>query len=328
MNDTIFYLKSIFGNKIYFLYNEYERNFPLFLKDEFDFLKFQLSGNERKYILTKPKKKFDIKLNTIRKQQNQIEKISGCYPVLVVDELRLSQRNALIQSDFAFVVPNHQIYIPNMMMNLTEKDVVKKEYDSYFSVQAQVLFIYMLLNRVKETNARQLSNQLPLSVATINRALNELVDRELIYTVGNNTRKAYKSIAKKLFWEKGKEFLFNPVSRVYYVKNRPYEFLMSNELALTRLSWSLNYSTMSYYAASNKEIAEMEASNFIDRYNLFDDSFYTIEQFKYDPKILSDSNYIDVISLFAQFKDHKDERIQMALDEIMGDVLNVEDNWD
>ena len=74
MNDTIFYLKSIFGNKIYFLYNEYERNFPLFLKDEFDFLKFQLSGNERKYILTKPKKKFDIKLNTIRKQQNQIEK--------------------------------------------------------------------------------------------------------------------------------------------------------------------------------------------------------------------------------------------------------------
>ena len=256
MNDVIGYLKSIFKNKITFLYNEHERNMPLYLTEQFVFLKFKIDGNDNKYILTESKEKIEIKINTIRKQISQIKKFSDCIPVMVFDELRLTQRNALIQADFPFVVPDYQVYIPNVMFNLLEKDVIKKEYNLAFSVPTQVVFIYLLLNGIKETNARKLLNALPFSVATINRALNELVARELLYTVGSNTRKTYRAIEKNELWDKGKEFLFNPVAKTYYIKNRHNEFLMSNELALARLSWSLNDSRLSYYAVTADEIAK------------------------------------------------------------------------
>lgn len=321
MNDVIGYLKSIFKNKITFLYNEYERNMPLYLTEQFVFLKFKIDGNDNKYILTESKEKIEIKINTIRKQTSQIKKFSNCIPVMVFDELRLTQRNALIQADFSFVVPDYQVYIPNVMFNLIEKDVIKKEYNLEFSVPTQVVFIYLLLNDIKETNARKLLNDLPFSVATINRSLNELVARELLYTVGSNTRKIYRAIEKNKFWDKGKEFLFNPVAKTYYIKNDLNNFLMSNELALARLSWSLNESRLSYYAVTADEIAELDDKIFIDRFNLFDDAHCVLEQFKYDPKILSNSQNIDIISLYAQFKDIKDERIQIALDEIIGEKI-------
>ncbi len=321
MNDVIGYLKSIFKNKITFLYNEHERNMPLYLTEQFVFLKFKIDGNDNKYILTEPKEKIEIKINTIRKQTSQIKKFSNCTPVMVFDELRLTQRNALIQADFSFVVPDYQVYIPNVMFNLIEKDVIKKEYNLEFSVPTQVVFIYILLNDIKETNARKLLNDLPFSVATINRSLNELVARELLYTVGSNTRKIYRTIEKNEFWNKGKEFLFNPIAKTYYIKNRHNEFLMSNELALARLSWSLNDSRLSYYAVTADEIDELDNKMFIEKFNLFDDEYCVLEQFKYDPKILSNSQYIDVVSLYAQFKDSKDERIQIALDEIIGEEI-------
>ncbi len=105
------------------------------MSEQFVFIKFKISGYENKYILTQPKEKIEIKINTKRKQISQIKKFSDCIPVMVFDELRLTQRNALIQADFPFVVPNYQIYIPNVMLNLLEKDVIKKEYISLIIAQ-------------------------------------------------------------------------------------------------------------------------------------------------------------------------------------------------
>ena len=322
MHNVINYLKSVFGNKITFLYNEYEKNMPFYMNEQFVFLKFTVDGNNNKYILVKPNKKIEIKINTIRKQIKQIENYSKCFPIIVFDELRLTQRNALINAGFSFVVPNYQIFIPDVMFNLVEKDVIKKEYDAVFSVSTQVVFIYMLLNDVVETNARRLINNLPFSASTMTRSLNELVERGLLNIDGSNTRKIYKTIGKSDFWEKGRQFLFNPVSKTYYTKlNVDFgKMLISNETALSKLSESLNESRIVYYAAESEEIKSIR-NYFVSQYNIFDDNYCIIEQFKYNPHILSNSDCIDVISLYAQFKDCKDERVQMALDEIIGEKI-------
>lgn len=322
MNNTIIYLKSVFGNRITFLYNEYEKNMPLYIIEQFTFLKFEIDGNKNKYILVKPNDKIEIKINTIRKQISQIKKYSNCFPVMVFDELRLTQRNALIEASFSFIVPNYQIFIPDVMFNLNEKDIIKKEYDSEFSVSTQAVFIYILLNDVVETNARRLMNNLPLSASTITRSLNELVERGLLNIVGSNTRKMYITIEKSDFWKNGKQFLFNPVSKTYYTKYAVGfdNLLMSNESALSKISESLNDSRFVYYAATSEEI-KIIRNHFVHQYNILDDNYCVVEQFKYDPHMLSNSDYIDVISLYAQFKDCRDERVQIALDEIIGEKI-------
>lgn len=323
MKNTVIYLRQIFGNKVHI--NDFFEisHMPMYLVQKFDFKQVTIDNQKNQYIFIKPKEKINIKIDSIKKQTKQINNHTNCIPVLVFNELRLTQRKALITNFIPFVVPYNQLFLPNVIINLSEKEILEKEYSSEFSVPTQVVFIYILLNDIKETNAHRLSENIPYSISTLNRSLTELVNRGLLTTEGNNTRKIYKPINKKEYWKKGKSFLFNPVAKTFYAKHNisHYEFYFSNELALARLSLDLNESRVSYYATTAEKIKNIDKNKLLNEYDIFDYNYSVVEQFKYDPGFLSKSNYIDIISLFAQFKDNYDERIQITLDELLGEVI-------
>ena len=50
-----------------------------------------------------------------------------------------------------------------------------------------------------------------------------------------------------------------------------------------------------------------------------------LEVWRYDPRSLGDDRIVDPLSLYAQFWDHPDERIAIAADELLQDVLWSED---
>lgn len=324
MEKCMVYLNRVFGESIMIAEYENMKSMPLYFEQKYKLYDFDIQNEERHYILVKPIQKIELYLESIRKQILQIQRYTSRTPVLVFEELRLSQRNTLVQARIPFIVPDCQIYLPGVFMNLNEKMEMKKEYGKQFSAATQVVFAFLLLNDIKETNARKLAVQLPYSTATLNRALSELVSRGLLYTEGRNTRKQYRRIEKKQYWEEGKKYLFDPVKKTFFTKRiaRPGNMLMSNELALTRLSFSLNQERAWYYATTAAGLETIDKKTFIDKYDIFDDKFAVIEQFKYDPEILAKGDYIDVISLYAEFKDSTEERIQIALDEIMEGVLN------
>ena len=54
---------------------------------------------------------------------------------------------------------------------------------------------------------------------------------------------------------------------------------------------------------------------------MFDHNYSIVEIFRYDPKLLTQGNYIDVISLYAQFKDDKDERVQIEIENLVNEIL-------
>ena len=156
----------------------------------------------------------------------------------------------------------------------------------------------------------------------INRALKELNDRKLLVTEGNRTRKQYIITNRKMFWDLGKKFLFDPVKTRKYVKLYfdHHDFLMSNDLALSRLSM-LNDNGISYYALSATDLKKIDDDQFLDPYDSFDQRYSVIEVFRYDPKLLSTGRYIDVFSLYAQFKNHPDMRVQMEIERLVDEVL-------
>lgn len=200
MKDIKNYLKSVFGKTINYISEDEENRTIVIENIEFQIQIFTMNGNTQEFVLVEPKEKFDVRIKTLNNIVSEVRATLNATPVLVFDELRVNQRNVLIESQIAFVVSGYQIYIPNSVINLVEKDVVKKSCSEYFSVSAQIIYIYMLLNDIRETNARQLDKKFfPLSVPTINRALRELVERGVLETVGNNTRKLYKMKSKKRF---------------------------------------------------------------------------------------------------------------------------------
>ncbi|MBR4291134.1 MAG: hypothetical protein IKT52_10940 [Oscillospiraceae bacterium] len=320
MKHLASYLRTIFGTQM--MLEEYHTygNLPMYLTDNYQLCKLQVDAD--KYVLAKPKDAIKLNVNVIKKQLTQIQKYTNLPPVLVLENLRLSQRNALIQSGVAFVVPEKQLYIPRFVMNLTETEASIEDYGEQFAVATQVVFIYLLLEQIKETNAHQLSGPLLYSVATINRALKELCYRKLLQTVGNGTRKQYIIPSGREFWENGKQYLFDPVKTRRYVKINfgHHGFQMSNDLALSRLSF-LNGRSINYYASSAQNFKTIDKEKILNEYDVFDHNYCIVEIFRYDPKILSQENYIDVFSLYAQFKDDKDERVQIEIESLVNERL-------
>ncbi len=322
MDNILQYLNEVFG-KVITEYGKFYDAFPMYLMERYKFYFFKLPNNEQSYVLVKAIDKQDIQINQLKKQIKQIYGLSGSMPVFVFDSLRLSQRNLLVQNQIPFIQPDNQIYIPAIVINLCEKEIVLKEYSEEFSIAAQVTYIYLLLNHIKETNAPRLAAEIPYSKITFNRALAELVSRGLVYTKGNATRKIYKTIDKKEFWEKGKKYLFNPVEKMFYsnyAMNHSGMFL-SGETALAKLGTSLNESMVRFYATSAEKMKSLNPESLINKYDIFTEDYLVIEQFKYNPAFLSRSHYIDVISLYAQLKDSDDERILIALDELLEEEL-------
>lgn len=319
MESLTKYLHTMFGSTMVLeAYHSYG-SLPMYLVDHYQLLQLQIGTDT--FLLVKPN---DPKINitSLKKQLAQITKYTSQRPVLVLENLRLTQRNALIQSGIAFIVPEKQLYIPQFMMNLTEVETTAEEYGRQFSVATQVVFIYLILNHIKETNAHQLSETLSYSIATINRALKELCSRKLLHTIGNGTRKQYTIPSGREFWQQGKQYLFDPVKSHRYVTIDfgHHSYLMSNDLALSRLSF-LSGKNINYYAATAQTFKSIDKKYHLNEYDMFGQNYCVIEIFRYDPKLLANGNYIDVISLYAQFKDNPDERVQIEIESLVDEIL-------
>lgn len=319
MENVKNYLKNIFGKEVAFVAEEKEY-------DGYEVSRFQLNDNLKQFVLVNFENQLEIRTRKIKSIVVKLQGELDAIPVLVFDELRLTQRNALVESRIAFVVPGSQIYIPYTVINLMEKEVEKKTYSDYFSVPAQVVYILILLNNIKETNARQLDKKLIFSVATINRALRELVERGLLETVGNNTRKLYKMNSRTEFWEKGKEFLFNPVSKTYYAEYTTFRYeKYSNKYALYKIvNPDSRNNNIFYYGITEERFSRVTPEFLLDEYDLDGSKQYSVlEIFKYNPRWLSKEKYIDPISLYAQFKDSEDEDTLIAVKEMLEKTVGL-----
>lgn len=326
MNSAIQYIQSVFFDVV-----KIEKfkvsNLPIYLTDKFDFICFDLYGND--YVLAEYKEKQDLFIENIEKDITQIKRLTCRNPVFVFNGLRLTQRESLIKNKISFVVPNAQIFIPYPPIYLTETETKEKVITDKFKKSTQVVFAYLLLNNVDSINAHKLSEKLGYSVPTMNRALNELVDKGLLIQISSGTRKKYSIPNKKDYWELGKKYLFNPVSGSYlFLKERvnigDERLYKSGDTALSEYSddFDENINHEIHYACYSRVFNEMHNNNYPKTIEFSMRSFVMLEDLVYDPALLSNDDRIDPVTLYAQYLDKYDERVEMAFDRIFEEIIN------
>lgn len=116
--------------------------------------------------------------------------------------------------------------------------------------------------------------------------------------------------------------LINPVIKTVFIDEKPKDLFLlpANASALPEYS-DLNPSKQIFYAIEKSIFNSLEKNNTLVNRNEYEGR-YAIEVWKYNPltlvdKLPNDRSVVDPLSLYLSLKDSRDERVQMALKQII-----------
>lgn len=156
---------------------------------------------------------------------------------------------------------------------------------------------------------------------SIGRAFEELVDTGLAHTErkGKERHIQFKAEGRPLF-EAARELLRSPVRTekfVWYVRDVG-TLTRAGETALAELT-SLSRPPLVTFAVAASDWKETA-----DDYGLFEtdrgEAACIVETWTYDPSGLSRTPIVDALSLYAQFRDHRDERVSAAAERLLEEM--------
>ena len=273
--------------------------------------------------------KSDLKNSTPEQLENQKKVLEQNYNAVVVfcfEILEPYERKRLIERRIGFIVTDKQVYIPSLMMNLNEFTAGQKVKRDTASPATQFLLLYHL--QVKELGGIPLGKislgKIPnplehYAQMSISRAAKELESKGLCAIEGGRTKTLKFGLSKRELWSKALPFLSSPIKKILYTMYSPLMdgMTQSGDKALAYYS-SLNEGTTPCIAMGERSFKQSE-----HQYQFFPTQFggsCRFEVWKYEPALLSKNNMADPLSLYLCYKDDNDERVQIALNEVLEHV--------
>ena len=240
--------------------------------------------------------------------------------VFAAPSLRAHNRSRLIAQGVPFVVPGNQLYIPELALDLREHfRALKPKRAEGLSPAAQAVFFHYLL-RLDEfaKTPSAIAKRVRYSPMSIGRAFNDLVAAGLAKTKKRGKERHIRfGEDRRELMDMARPLLRSPVRAIKHVGNgHPAQNLkLAGESALAKLTDLTPPRTETFAVVSSdwKAIAETFELVEVEEF----EALFTVETWSYDPAGLSDGPVIDPLSLYAQFCDHRDERISMAAERLL-----------
>jgi hypothetical protein len=327
--DYLNYLKELFGKNVV---EEFEINndVPLYLKKAYT-LK-QLVIFNVNFVAVIPNDK--INGNSLKKQLITLEKQYHMPCIIISNLITSNQKRWLVKNNVMFIIPNKDIYIPQIGVILNEnKNLYKSSIKKVFAPITQFVFLYLFYNFLEFKNLNsftinQLVDELKQNKMNISRALNDLYSNKLIDKQYEGKALKFKFVLnREEFLEKGMQYLVTPVSKEYYIENEDFiemkhqfDFTLSDVSTLSEISMLAPPKNKIYMIQKVQDKLIMEDKK-------MKESFYDevkIQVYKYDTKFLSNSNIIDPISLYLSLQKNNDERTRKELDNLLRRIKNGE----
>jgi DNA-binding MarR family transcriptional regulator len=237
--------------------------------------------------------------------------------------LSAHNRARLIAQGVAFVVPGNQLYIPELAMDLREHfRAPRLRPADGLSPAAQAVLFHHLLHRDQDAKtASAIARRLGYSSMSIGRALDDLAAAGLAKTKKRGRERHLKfNIEGRALLEAARTMLRSPVRTVKYVRDggASRNLKLAGESALANLT-DLSPPRLTTYAVAASDWKGV-AKNFAYTEVEHSEAEFAVETWSYDPAGLSDGPLVDPLSLYAQFSEHRDERVSMAAQKLLEEV--------
>ncbi len=261
--------------------------------------------------------------SVIRKHMEAVRSKNQCPVIYVVDTITSYERQRLIEQHVPFVVPGKQMYLPPLGIDLREQFAPMHKKAKRLGAVAQILVLREILQPgFCAAPSGYLADKLGYSAMTLARATTELAESELaeVERMGREKHMAFHYRGREL-WEKANKLLNNPVRKRIWIEghDRQLPAPASGETALAHYTMMAEprYFTLAVYAKEWPGQKELLHLNEVPGHWEADSC---VELWRYNPRLVEEGEYVDRLSLWLSLRGTRDERVEMAMDELLRDM--------
>jgi DNA-binding MarR family transcriptional regulator len=313
------YLKETLDINVQFKEWKEAEKLPFFVKTLYAF--FEVSIVDASCLAMFAKDETEQTPATIRKHILQVQKKWHHEVIYVRQKVTAYNRKRLIEHKVPFVIPGNQMYLPFLGIDLREHFKKIRNTDLRWSPSTQVVVLYALLHDGESRfTPKEMANRLGYTAMTMTRALDELQGAGLgqIATEGRERVLRFDP-NKKGLWTNALERLRSPVKKRLWVKH-PLNKPLGMKAGLSALAY---YSALAepvnpVIAVGGKKWKGIRINKNLRVLDIAEPDACELEIWSYPPELFAKSGVVDRFSLFLSMQANDDERVQSALEEMMG----------
>ena len=294
------------------------------------YLNLQLAGNYDYYLVTVLNETFllikPVEVKKLQKVKTHIfriqEKVQYDIAILLEDATSYLVKK-MLEERIAFLTVDKQMYLPFLALHIKKQQKKKEDIEVRvkFTASTQLVFLAVLYSDKQKFGAEELAKLLKISTMTVLRAFDEMRKIGIIHCeIGGQTgrKKVFFPVEKDVYYRIGKDYLINPVKRRIHVSCIP-EGIKAYKCGLTALGEQtmLGEPEHEMYAVYENITTMIEYQ--VSKTKAVLEGLPEIQIMQYDIGRLTQSPYVDPITLISSI-DQKDDRIEIAIDELMEGV--------
>lgn len=239
--------------------------------------------------------------------------------VFYFDELSFRTRKRLSARKINFIYADQYLFVP--FLGIFETRTFQETLDTAVALELnlsgeRIILAYLNNLITSGDNGKEISAKLNLSPMSISNGLKDLELAGYCDLIQNGTAKEVKFSDKKNLWVRIENKLNSPVERVIYVAKPPSGSLLSGFSALSQKTL-LADTDIATYAIHGKEYKSKKDT----LKALPEGEGAKLEIWKWNPALFTDDETVDPFSLALSLKAEKDERVLMAIDEMIKEAL-------
>ena len=300
---------------------------PLALRDAYEAGKLSLFGEECLLL-------FDLRPGkltpaTIRKQADWAHRITGKMIVYVTEGLPAYNRKRLIEHKVPFVVPGNQMYLPDLGIDLRAHLRAVRSERELLRPATQLLVLYVILRPdtlQERLTPSHLARLLGYSDMTMTRAIDELEDGGCVSVRAKGRERVaeFRYNGREL-WEKTHSLMRSPVKTrsVATGPPPPGNWPLAGLSALAERTM-LAAPERAVFAVHSQDALGVEIRSnirqWLEEEGKAEVPSCELEVWHYPPDLLAEGGTVDPLSLYLSLREISDERVEAALEELLGQV--------
>ena len=319
--QTVRYLNQVLGGEaVRVAGSSRTAELTYFLQETYDVLTGELLGQPITLACVKGHQ--PLAAQQISQHTKLLRELLDTPVIIALPEIAPGERKQLIAHGVAFVVPDRQLFAPQLGVILTERfGAEPRREQELFSPATQALLIWFLNHHPVTETWHPFEEAAALGYAgmTATRAVRELLQFELFELEVRGRAKYLKlQSTRRDLWEKAKPHLRTPVLRTLWTYEKRIvqvtDARWAGESALAHLTM-LNEPRQQVVAlTAEDEQRAKQAGIFFEPREIADG--IAVQVWRYEPGMQAKEKTVDPLSLWLSLRENRDDRIQMALDEI------------